>query len=34
MILALEAARLCCSGGDSPSFARRLLQMAIDELDQ
>ncbi len=34
MILALEAARLCCSGGDAPSYARRLLQMAIEELDR
>jgi len=34
MVLALEAARLCCAGGDGATVARRLLQIAIDELDQ
>lgn len=34
MILALEAARLCCTGGDGPSYARRLLTMALEELDK
>jgi len=32
MILALEAARLCCSGAASRPFARRLLEMALEEL--
>lgn len=34
MIYALEAARLCCSGGDSPRFALQLAKMAVAELEQ
>ncbi len=33
MIYALEAARLCCAGGNSPEFAERLLRLALQELE-
>lgn len=32
MIFALEAARLCCSTEDAVPFARRLLELALEEL--
>lgn len=34
MIYALEAARLCCSGFGSRPFARRLLELALEELSE